>query len=224
LKGVTFGTTATTRALTRHGLLVDDFSDRFTDAGRAWIAEQIEAARDEALAMNQLSDWRRQGYMQPLSRGGSAATAPFGGSHYDAQRVERDHAEALAMNVERVEVGADGCGCPITGEITASGADVEGTDRTEHRPGCWNTPATADVPLARTGGDGPRYPNVRVSGGEIAECTSITAVIALVRRTLAEEIGADVARDFAEVALDAYGMHDNGAELLRIVRAWVTVA
>jgi hypothetical protein len=136
--------------------------------------------------------------------------------------MQAAHAEALAMNPERVEVGADGCGCPVTGEITASGADVEGTDRTEHRLGCWNTPAAADEAACEPM-PAPRYPNVRVSGAELIETPSVSAAIALVRRTLAEEVGAIVARDFAEAALDAYGMHDNGAELLRIVRTWVTV-
>jgi hypothetical protein len=47
----------------------------------------------------------------------------------------------LARNrgaTERIEVGTDGCGCPITEEITANGLSVEGTERVEHRPKCWN--------------------------------------------------------------------------------------
>ena len=51
---------------------------------------------------------------------------------------------------ERVEVGADGCGCPITGEMIAVDGelrgDVEGTERVEHRPGCWAA-AAANAPL-----------------------------------------------------------------------------
>lgn len=43
---------------------------------------------------------------------------------------------------ERMEVGAAGCGCPITGEVVSVGGelrgDVDGTERVEHRPGCWN--------------------------------------------------------------------------------------
>lgn len=39
---------------------------------------------------------------------------------------------------ERVEIGADGCGCRITEEVTANGSSVDGTQRTEHRMGCWN--------------------------------------------------------------------------------------
>jgi hypothetical protein len=38
---------------------------------------------------------------------------------------------------DRVEIGADGCGCPITEQVTVSGASVEGTERTEHRSSCW---------------------------------------------------------------------------------------
>lgn len=40
----------------------------------------------------------------------------------------------------REAVGADGCGCPITVELTANGSDVDGTERVEHRAGCWNAP------------------------------------------------------------------------------------
>ena len=40
--------------------------------------------------------------------------------------------------VERVEVGADGCGCPVTEEIRPNSSSVEGTERTEHRAGCWS--------------------------------------------------------------------------------------
>jgi hypothetical protein len=46
-----------------------------------------------------------------------------------------------AGNSSREEVGADGCGCPVTVEMTAAGADVDGTERVEHRAGCWNAPA-----------------------------------------------------------------------------------
>lgn len=44
---------------------------------------------------------------------------------------------ALTTPGERVELGADGCGCPVTGEIRANGSDIEGTERVEHRSGCW---------------------------------------------------------------------------------------
>lgn len=54
---------------------------------------------------------------------------------------------------ERVEVGAGGCGCPITrlvdvvnGELRG---DVEDTDRTEHRDGCWDDRRVADLDEAR---------------------------------------------------------------------------
>lgn len=39
---------------------------------------------------------------------------------------------------ERVEVGADGCGCPITEELRPNDTSIDGTERVEHRPGCWN--------------------------------------------------------------------------------------
>ncbi len=41
---------------------------------------------------------------------------------------------------ERVEVGAAGCGCPITAEVDAGGYEVDGTERAEHRTACWETP------------------------------------------------------------------------------------
>jgi hypothetical protein len=85
-------------------------------------------------------------------------------------RILADHAEALAMNTERVEVGADGCGCPVTGEITASGADVEGTDRTEHRAGCWNAPASTDVQPAMSARRDAWYQQVRWHKAHLACC------------------------------------------------------
>lgn len=39
---------------------------------------------------------------------------------------------------ERVEVGADGCGCPVTEEIRPNDSSIDGTERVEHRAGCWN--------------------------------------------------------------------------------------
>lgn len=39
---------------------------------------------------------------------------------------------------ERVEVGADGCGCPVTEEIRPNDSSINGTERVEHRAGCWN--------------------------------------------------------------------------------------
>jgi hypothetical protein len=55
-------------------------------------------------------------------------------SEYVDETVHRSHYGAF----ERVEIGADGCGCRITEEVTANGSSVDGTQRTEHRMGCWN--------------------------------------------------------------------------------------
>lgn len=44
----------------------------------------------------------------------------------------------VAETGERVEVGADGCGCPITAEIRPNGSSIDGTERVEHRPRCGN--------------------------------------------------------------------------------------
>ncbi len=44
----------------------------------------------------------------------------------------------IVAAAERTEIGADGCGCPITAEVDAGGYEVDGTDRTEHREGCWD--------------------------------------------------------------------------------------
>jgi hypothetical protein len=46
--------------------------------------------------------------------------------------------EPTGRETYRAAIGADGCGCPITAELTtANGSEVEGTQRTEHRPKCW---------------------------------------------------------------------------------------
>lgn len=52
---------------------------------------------------------------------------------------------------ERVEVGADGCGCPITEEIRPNSSSIDGTERVEHRPRCWAAelkPWESNAPLA----------------------------------------------------------------------------
>lgn len=50
---------------------------------------------------------------------------------------------------ERVEVGADGCGCPITEEIRPNDTSIDGTERVEHRSGCWALRLAADtVPVS----------------------------------------------------------------------------
>lgn len=54
-------------------------------------------------------------------------------------------AQVIAGSGERVEIGADGCGCLVTAEITANGADVEGTERVDHRDNCWNRFSEGDV-------------------------------------------------------------------------------
>lgn len=48
-------------------------------------------------------------------------------------------ASAALPPPERIEIGADGCGCPLTAVVRANGGEIEGTERTEHRAGCWNT-------------------------------------------------------------------------------------
>jgi hypothetical protein len=47
---------------------------------------------------------------------------------------------------ERVEIGTDGCGCPITEELRPNDTAIDGTERVEHRPGCWATPRPCYVP------------------------------------------------------------------------------
>lgn len=70
-----------------------------------------------------------------------------------AQRVGYSLDVLRKIASERVELGADGCGCPITEEITANGASVEDTERTEHRAGCWNAaPAKRSPHTARCDG------------------------------------------------------------------------
>lgn len=46
---------------------------------------------------------------------------------------------------DRIEVGADGCGCPITEEVTPNGASVDGTEQVEHRGRCWEAGPLAAV-------------------------------------------------------------------------------
>lgn len=54
---------------------------------------------------------------------------------------------------ERVEVGAGGCGCPITRLVDVVNGElrghVEDTDRTEHDGGCWDDRRVTDVDEAR---------------------------------------------------------------------------
>lgn len=73
----------------------------------------------------------------------------------------------------------------------------------------------------------PRYPQVRVSGAELVECKSVTAAVALVRRALADEVGTQVARDFAELAVETIGDRTPATRseaTFDLIRAWVTVA
>jgi hypothetical protein len=166
---------ATADALCRHGL-VEWQGGRLTDAGREWIAEQIEAARVEALRENMDREQSCESWQAAY-----ALAERFGVMHVTSASFERDRAEALAVNA-----------------------------------------AAPDVPLARTGGDGPRYPNVRVSGAELIECAAGTDAVRLVRATLADEIGTQVARDFAEAAWEIYDPAAPSA-LLDLICAWVTV-
>jgi len=91
------------------------------------------------------------------------ATRPCCGSRYDEAHsdacrefVGRDeHSGQLAdgLTTERVEVGADGCGCPVTCDVTVVDGllhtDIPGTDRTEHRDGCWNAPDAVAAQMRR---------------------------------------------------------------------------
>lgn len=48
-----------------------------------------------------------------------------------------DHATEQVTGVHRVVCGSDGCGDPITAEFDRKGMWVKGSERTEHRPDCW---------------------------------------------------------------------------------------
>lgn len=77
-------------------------------------------------------------------------TLPADPAPVDAATSAAIDALVATVNTERVEVGADGCGCPITEEIRANGSSVEGTERVEHRARCWNAPAgTHEEAVAR---------------------------------------------------------------------------
>ena len=55
--------------------------------------------------------------------------------------------QAGSVPTDRVEIGADGCGCPVTVEVTVVDgelrSEVEGTERTEHWRDCWLRPRPA---------------------------------------------------------------------------------
>jgi len=95
----------TVDALVRRGLLARNVFHPLTDAGRAWIAEQIEAAHVEALWEN----LDRAQHRDPLGFGAECERAEWMllrageqvGLMIPADLAERDHAEALAMNTER---------------------------------------------------------------------------------------------------------------------------
>lgn len=76
---------------------------------------------------------------------------------------------------------------------------------------------TPDVPAPHE----PLYPDVRVSAAELIECPNMTAAIALVRRTLCNEVNAEVARDFAEAAEEI--TWSVPGPVLGLIRRWVTV-
>jgi hypothetical protein len=59
-------------------------------------------------------------------------------------RAEAKPAEPVTETGERVEIGADGCGCPVTEEVRANSTSIDGTERVEHRSGCWNAAASAE--------------------------------------------------------------------------------
>jgi hypothetical protein len=58
---------------------------------------------------------------------------------YRLLMVGDDHCRLPETCSDRYEIGADGCGCPITA-IDLPGAECDPcpeTERTEHRAGCW---------------------------------------------------------------------------------------
>lgn len=69
------------------------------------------------------------------------------------------HPLHAVIKTERVEVGTAGCNCPITEEMTVVDGElrstVEGTERVEHHPRCWevkaHTPAEAMCCAAESG-------------------------------------------------------------------------
>lgn len=92
-----------------------------------------------------------------LTRDRALATCPgcvrtlVDASLFDADR--RVPAGAVATR-EQVEIGVAGCGCPITGEMVSVDGelrgDIEDTDRTEHRAGCWAVAHYADAGKSET--------------------------------------------------------------------------
>lgn len=90
------------------------------------------------------------------------ACGACGGTGLSARVVEaqglREQLAAVEVppyaDVERVEVGADGCGCPVTREMVSVDGelrgDIEDTDRTEHRAGCWAVAHYADAGKSET--------------------------------------------------------------------------
>lgn len=87
-----------------------------------------------------------------------------------------------ALGRERVEVGADGCGCPITGEMDVVDGelrgDVGGSDRTEHRPDCWAAePAAEATPEHRTVSLEVLTPELRALSADVAEDDRVGIVL-----------------------------------------------
>lgn len=112
-------------------------------------------------------------------------------------------------NLDREEIGADGCGCPITAQLTPNGSEVEDTQRTEHRPKCVNNP-------------------VNFTEQQAAD----EAVLLLVRklRRLWPTACIDLMERLPEGARDALTLADNRADRLRaadrrdgITRRFVTI-
>lgn len=93
----------------------------------------------------------------------------------EAARLVREEpapaGETPAESGDRVEIGADGCGCPITEEQRANGSSIEGTERVDHRPKCW---ALLAKPVDENGGyrgddpDGAQAITARLQRAEAA--------------------------------------------------------
>ena len=103
------------------------------------------SATDEHIHSNARADW--SGFKVYLLHLGPLPVVP---APVDGATSAAIDDLVATVNTERVEVGADGCGCPITEEIRANGSSVEGTERVEHRARCWNAPAgTHEEAVAR---------------------------------------------------------------------------
>jgi hypothetical protein len=92
------------------------------DVFRSVLAGWVETAKENHEALDHRDE------MRPCWE--TWHVSDFRGMIDDAIRETRERAG------QRSEVGAAGCGCPITTVLRANGSDVDGTERVEHRAGC----------------------------------------------------------------------------------------